>query len=129
MAGRRWNDEMLQAYLEYGRRRVEKSPGWEDFEWAFDAALEITDSNDADEVLSFVQALLHVTPDELVNWVAAGPLEDMLSFHGATVIDRVLRQAERDGRLRVALQGVWGVDRMHPSVGQKLEEARRRWKA
>ena len=59
-----WDDELLKAYLEYGRLVTEKLPGEQELEWACDAVCEITDSDDPEEVLPFVVALLKRTPDE-----------------------------------------------------------------
>ncbi len=45
--------------------------------------------------------------DESLAYVAAGPLEDLLAFHGPAVIDHVAVAARADERLQLALSGVW----------------------
>ena len=130
MADHEWQDGLIEAYLDYGRkRRGGTKESTKEERWAYDAVCKITDSDDPEEVLPFVIALLKVTPDDQLNWVAAGPLEDLLREHGAAVIDRVLKHAERCPQIRLALDGVWGIEDMDPSVGTKLDEARGRWKA
>jgi hypothetical protein len=45
--------------------------------------------------------------DEQEELLAAGPLETLLSMHGATFIDCVVEEAERNPRLNHLLGGVW----------------------
>jgi hypothetical protein len=51
--------------------------------------------------------------DEALAYVAAGPLEDLLAFHGPAVIDYVTVAARADARLQLALSGVW-LNRANP---------------
>jgi hypothetical protein len=127
MPTRAWDDKLLSAYLEHGRLVTGKSPGTDELAWAYDAVCEITDSQNAEEILPFVLALVARTPDELLNYVAAGPVEDVLRDHGPAVIDRILRLAERDRKLRSALKGVWARDSMDATVARSLDDALRRW--
>jgi hypothetical protein len=39
--------------------------------------------------------------------LAAGPLEDLLAYHGSEFIDRVETEARRNPRFRDLLGGVW----------------------
>ncbi len=43
----------------------------------------------------------------VVSRLAAGPLEDRLGYHGATFIERIEAEAQRDRRMAWALAGVW----------------------
>ena len=50
------------------------------------------------------------TPTEaqrIIGNLAAGPIEDLLSYHGPDFIDQVLVAARRDSKLTWALGGVW----------------------
>jgi hypothetical protein len=51
--------------------------------------------------------------DEALPYVAAGPLEDLLIHHGATVLDLIERECLDNERLPLALSGVW-LDREDP---------------
>jgi hypothetical protein len=73
-----------------------------------------------------VIALVDRSSEEVLNYVAAGPLEDVLRQHGAAVIDRIIERADRDLKWRRALEGVWGAED-DPVVAGKLADARRRW--
>ena len=46
-------------------------------------------------------------PDNAFGCVAAGPLEDLIEYHGAEVIDWVEREAHVNPRFRQLLGGVW----------------------
>ncbi|HEY0213560.1 MAG TPA: hypothetical protein VGC40_08245 [Paenirhodobacter sp.] len=59
-----------------------------------------------------------------VGLVAAGPLEDLLTGHGADFIDRLEDQARRSHRIRYALTGVWTQDIPDGAVRQRIETAR-----
>jgi hypothetical protein len=58
--------------------------------------------------------------DDSLGWVAAGPLEDLLCEHGKTLIDRVERRARTDAKFNQCLKGVWGSNRMEPSVYERI---------
>jgi hypothetical protein len=43
----------------------------------------------------------------VVESLSAGPLEDLLTYHGATLIDRVEAEARRNPKFASLLGGVW----------------------
>src|SRR6266498_151251 len=43
----------------------------------------------------------------ILGMTAAGPIEDLLSYHGLDFIDRVEAEAKRDPRMSWTLGGVW----------------------
>ena len=47
------------------------------------------------------------TAQKVVGRLAAGPIEDLLSYHGPDFIDRVEAAARSDQRMRWALGGAW----------------------
>ncbi len=54
--------------------------------------------------------------DEELADVAAGPLEDLLNYHGPDFIDRVLERARKKKKFRRCLTGVW----IGGEVGQRI---------
>jgi hypothetical protein len=44
------------------------------------------------------------------------------------VLGKVLKAAEEDERLRFALRGVWGQNRMDPATWQRLQQVIREWR-
>ena len=77
-----------------------------------------------DEAWAIVLALIEAASDELVLAnVAAGPLEDLLSHHGKTVIDRIEEAAPRHPKLRGCLEMVWGENRIDPQIRRRAAAA------
>lgn len=54
-----------------------------------------------------VVEILRRAPDERLDAVAAGPLEDVVLRFGPALVDRIEREAERDERFRWALGCIW----------------------
>jgi len=74
--------------------------------------LEILSAIDADPSNPLFQAL------------AAGPLEDLLSYHGDLLIERVESQAHSDPRFKLLLGGVWQ-NAMTQELWSRVQAARR----
>ena len=70
-------------------------------------------------VIDVIQRTSH---DDLLGYVCAGPLEDLLVYHGHILIDRVEALGKQDPHFRRALRGVWGRNSMPPDVGRRLDE-------
>jgi hypothetical protein len=43
----------------------------------------------------------------VIEMLAAGPLEDLIEYHGAHFVDRIEEAARRDSKFRRLLGGVW----------------------
>jgi hypothetical protein len=122
------NEEIIELYLQYGRAGIEHQSR-ADFASAFEAVCQIVARGKADDAIELVRALIERAGDDnqLLDFIAAGPLEDLLSYQGPASIGPILSAAEGDERLRGALYGVWGENRMEPQVLARLQEARDRW--
>ena len=56
-----------------------------------------------------VLALIDQAPTPaILGYIAAGPLEELISAHGAQCVDRIEEETRRSPRFRQALAGVWG---------------------
>lgn len=75
----------------------------------------------ADEAIGLVCALVDESPVELLNVIAAGPLEDLLTKHGPQVVDRILAVASSNERMQAALLMVWDGKSMDPIVFKKVQ--------
>jgi hypothetical protein len=81
-------------------------------------------SKEPDTALEIVREVISEAPnDAVLAFVAAGPLEDLLTYHGELVIERVERFAAIDDWFRRALSGVWGEHRMSPGVQARVAAA------
>ena len=73
------------------------------------------------------QAVLHIMWHDLSEkqeaLVAAGPVESLLSWHGAQFIDRIEAEAQRSPAFAHLLGGVWRQD-MPDEIWQRVESAR-----
>jgi hypothetical protein len=89
------------------------------------AAAEVVDDrvcSGGPEALDLVAALVRgADTDDDLGLVGAGPLEDLLTRHGATLVDDVDNLARRDPRFARALDSVWwSADAAGPLVTQRL---------
>lgn len=77
--------------------------------------------SDAAEAWTLVLALVGHAPSEAgLAYVAAGPIETLLTQHGAEFGDRIVQEAGSNARFRAALNYVWGWDRVAASVRNRL---------
>ena len=73
-----------------------------------------------DEAWTLILELIDRASDELtLAYIAAGPLEDLINWHGPASIDRIEARALADPKFRRALRGVW------PREGPDNEVVRR----
>jgi hypothetical protein len=75
--------------------------------WAWDELNDIVREN-PEKAWEVIRHLVELAPtDDMLDSVAAGPLEDLLRSHGHQLIDRVEERARVDERFRKCLGGVW----------------------
>jgi hypothetical protein len=108
-------DLLISEWLRYAEL------GNEDGFWAYDALADLIDE---DPVLAWemILELVHrATPGRVFDLVAAGPLEDLVAWHGLEIIDLIEPRAGDDEPLRRALSGIW-VDRdtLDPKTLERL---------
>lgn len=86
---------------------------------------------DRDPVAAFdcvVLCIAQCDDPQVLGCIAAGPLEDLIAYHGKLVIDRIEQLARRQPRFRYALYGVWQLDEDDGSeVWQRVLRARAAW--
>lgn len=70
------------------------------------------------EVMLFI--FRQTTDERTLANLAAGPIEDLLVFHGEKVINWVGLEAQRDPKFRAILSGVWR-NAMHAETWDKLQ--------
>lgn len=114
------HEELLIAYLNHAEavslRREER-----DLPPALDQ-LEDLIRNDPETAWAIIQELVHrATHDEVLAYIAAGPLENLLCNHARSFIDRVEALAAQDAHFRRALSGVWGWSSMPDDIVARLD--------
>lgn len=106
----------VHAYLASGR-------GDEEPEDLVRLSMEIDDMgrNDPERLWPIVTVMIDRVPDEATLWfVAAGPLENLVSWHGPRFLDRLEQRAGSNRLFRYALRGVWGWQRFPRRVRERL---------
>src|SRR4051812_5039883 len=61
--------------------------------------------------------------EKQLGMLASGPIEDLLSHHGAAIIDRLEERARSDAQWRRFLHGVWQLD-TSDDIWHRVEKAR-----
>jgi len=88
----------------YLRHQATKSD--DDF-WAWQRVDEIVRAGDLDRAWEITLLLLAKAPDDVLGYIAAGPLEDFIDGYADRALDRAEQACEEDTRLQYALSGIW----------------------
>ena len=101
--------QLVEGYLRHAATRADA-----DF-WAWDAVMERIrgERATADDAWALVRAIVTRVPTDdaaLIEYVAAGPVEDLVIVHGAALVDRIEAEAAASPHFRAHLAGVWLVD-------------------
>jgi hypothetical protein len=70
-----------------------------------------------------LRIMQHKLSDEQISLLAAGPIEDLLAWHGAQFIDRIEAEAQRSPAFAHVLGGVWRSN-MPAEIWRRVESAR-----
>lgn len=90
-------------YHRLPKREKESSP-------SFDAWIRLNDlvQNDPEAAWRIIQEIVRLDQTDLILAnIAAGPVEDLLSYHGPQFIDRIEELARRDPSVKKMLGAVW----------------------
>lgn len=74
-------------------------------------------------ILEALKLLPPDTSNHAYQQLAAGPLEDLIAYHGSALIDRIELEARRNPNFNLLLGGVWQNDAT-PEVWKRVEAAR-----
>jgi|SRR5690349_2960826 len=86
---------------------ADQDPWPEDQQWAWEKLHRLVRAL-PERAWPILLRTLELAPSETaVDVIAAGPLEDLLCFHGEAFIERIEKQAKADPHFRFALGGVW----------------------
>jgi hypothetical protein len=112
------DDDLVFAYLLAWAGEGGPSHGW--------ASPELDDivRDDPERAWGIILRLSEQAPDEEFKAIlAAGPVEDLLSQHGPSFIDRVEQRAVADAKFNHLLGGVWRLG-MTDDVWARVQVAR-----
>jgi hypothetical protein len=98
---------LITSWIKHFENEDKKSRKDDGLSWTFEKLYDICREN-PEVALKVITAILSSTQHEpVLSCLAAGPLEDILAWHGDKVIGEVETLARRDPRFRSLLQGVW----------------------
>ncbi|RUL71051.1 DUF6869 domain-containing protein [Dyella choica] len=80
--------------------------------------------NDPEVAFAFIVLVIKEKPNDFAFAnLAAGPMEDLLVFHGERMIDLVENEAKQNPDFDDLLGGVW-LSRMRPEIAKRVARAR-----
>ena len=75
--------------------------------WAFDSLIKLLFDDPNAGVDCIIEILNYDSSIVISENIAAGPLEDLLSFHGIDAVEILEKKIEKSPRLSATLGGVW----------------------
>ncbi len=120
------NDDELEKLVKAWLIVAENGPGSQasfDNDWAFEEVCTL--GEDPEFLWRFIlMAYTQPMSDRACAFLAAGPIEDLLSTHGPDYISRVSELAQKDKLFNCLLGGVWITKNMSDEVATELERVR-----
>jgi hypothetical protein len=116
-------DDLAEGWITYWQRYLETG----EFPDNDENEVDFLAGEKPEACWAAILAILHrigsESPNRLLAVLAAGPLEDLLAYHGEAFIDRVEAEARRDPRFGLLLGGVWQ-NKMSEEVWTRVTECR-----
>lgn len=106
---------LADAYLRFYERN-EKSDAW-----AYDEVHRLVDQEPQVGWVIICLLVEKARSDEVLAYVAAGPLEEILRRHGPAIISLAEEECHKNSRFPLALSGVWGIDPGDPIFNRWYE--------
>jgi hypothetical protein len=115
--------ELVTGWISYERNEHRQPKGLDQEDiWAMFCAHELVEDH-ANLGLDFVLSVLATKLDnDVIPILAAGPLEEVLAYHGPVIIDRIEDEARRSPDFCHLLGGVWQ-NRMPDEIWQRVRRA------
>jgi hypothetical protein len=110
-------DRAARRWLAYAAGETEDFEAWE-------LVRGLVEGDDAQAGWELVRRLVELAADERLETIGAGPLEDLVSRHGAALVERITALAREDDRFRRALSAVWlAHGELSPEVERRIVTA------
>jgi hypothetical protein len=111
------DEELMSGYL------TNYVTGDESYFWAFESINDLIGS-DPERLWRITVKMIKKTTDEsALAYIAAGPLEDLLAYHGDVFIERIEMLARQDPHFCVALTSVYGQTRFKREIYLRVQSA------
>ncbi len=113
-------DQLIDYYGRLSRHeRPDLDYGIQD-DTPWETLRQLAQEDDPERAWGITKELLYRAPDSALGYIAAGPLEDLISFHGSAFIDRLEAHARDNSRLATALEAVTVDGWVDQEVQQRL---------
>ena len=93
-----------------------------DEDTAWEEMRQLAQERDPAEAWRIIKRILPLVSDESLGYLAAGPIEDLIDFHGADFVEDMEKLATDDDRFRLALSHI----RIGPWVPEEIASRVRR---
>ena len=99
------------------------TPIYDENFWALDCMDTIVAERPELGFKLIVFALTYFKEPPEIGYLAAGPLENLVHFNGARMIDAIEREAADNERFRFLLSGIWGESSVDPQIWRRIQRA------
>mgnify|MGYP001767326105 CR=1 FL=1 len=119
-------DGLAAHYVREFCRPLPSTPGAdEDQHWSFCCVSGLVEMDPERAWLFVLSAVRQLRTVEQAMYFAAGPLEELIAYHGPKVIERVETEDRRSPRFRQVLKGVWPLGTRHTPEWKRVEMLQR----
>ncbi len=98
-------------------------PARDDCLWALDCVDRLVGERPALGFKLIVFALTYFKEPSEIGALAAGPLENLVRFHGERMIDEIEREAAHNEKFRLLLSGIWAGFDVKPEIWRRIRTA------
>jgi hypothetical protein len=113
-------DKLVEDWIRFQHLRRQREP-FESVIWAHAALDDICDRNPRGCLSLIRKIVARDSSDMIISALAAGPLEDLLTRHGPSMIDDICSASEEDPRIGSMLSGVWR-STIDPMVWDRVQQ-------
>ena len=99
-------EDFIQAWIDFSKAE-QGSDEYEESFWCFMLLSDLIEDFPNETLDIFVDIINQDSSPEVISSTSAGPLEDLISDHGALLIDKIVTIAENNKNFNHALGGVW----------------------
>lgn len=98
-------------------------PATDDCLWAIDCMDRLVGERPALGLKLIVFALTYLKEPSEIGVLAAGPLQNLVCFHGERMIDEIEREAAHNEKFRLLLSGIWAEFDVKPEIWRRIRTA------
>jgi hypothetical protein len=99
-------EELVETWIRFAKAE-HSTKEYHNLFWSFSTVLESVQKQPNQAWQFIVDVWTRDQSDKTISYLFSGHLEDLLSFHGPEVIERVEQKAKADPQFANALGGVW----------------------